>query len=74
MTRLEILQTRGKLLTPVRCEYYFFSNGWKEDRVSFLAFFAARFSFNDSTGFLKDSLVALRSFDMVALRFRDGWY
>ena len=44
------------------------------DLPSFLAFFAARFSFKDMADFFLGSLLLLRSFVMMALRIRDGWY
>lgn len=59
---------------PARQENYFFSVARKTDLESFLAFFAARFSFKDMTGFFMASLLGLRSFDMANLRIRGGWY
>ena len=59
---------------PARYDYYFFSGERKVDLVSFLAFFAARFSFKDIAGFFLASLLLLRSLVMVTLRIRGGWY
>jgi len=58
------------VLMLTRWENYFFSDGRNVTLVSFLAFFAARFSFKDMTGFFMASLLLLRSFDMVILRIK----
>ena len=47
---------------------YYLSVEIKDELVSFLAFFTARFSFNESAGFLTASFLLFRSLDMVLLQ------
>jgi hypothetical protein len=61
----QIFIYKFKQLKRVR---YFFSFDRNTTFDSFLAFFAARFSFKFMTGFFFASLLLFRSFDMVFLR------
>ncbi len=67
----KVISQNNIQLSVVHTEYYL-SEAIKDELVSFLAFFAARFSFNESAGFFTASFLLFRSLDMVVLQMGEA--
>ena len=66
------LFSQNDIQLSVAHSQYYLSGAIKDELVSFFAFLAARFSFNESAGFFTASFLLFRSLDMVVLQMGEA--